>query len=214
MTRLKYLCWLIVLSVMLSACRAADRYDYGFDTGGYGGQGWPIWVEELVFNESWGVPVGSLSGGPADPSERLPGGKAAGMGQVPLPQTIRARWFSYRTQTFYEATLEIPEDKRTQIQQWLKQYPRKGFLHNLVTGISGEGTMQAWWLAICINSGFDCPKYERHSFELAARVQAIVVEGDPTHYRERTKGEIQDGTIPPEVLDLIPAETEASKENP
>ncbi|WP_169748980.1 DUF2931 family protein [Gynuella sunshinyii] len=194
--------------IVISACEASDTYDYGFDTGSYGGTDWPIWVEKLVFNESWGVPVGNLSGGLPDTSTRLPEGTAAGMGWVPLPHTIRARWFSYRTQTFYEATLEIPEEKRVQIKQWFKQYPRKGYSHSLVTGISGEGSMQAWWSVICVN--FGCPEYESHSFELTPRVPATVAEGDPNQYRERTKGEIKDGTIPTEVLDLLPPETDSS----
>ncbi|WP_428242083.1 DUF2931 family protein [Gynuella sp.] len=204
MNIIKNLCWLISLSLMLSACRADDTYNYSFDTGGYGGKGWPIWVEELVFNESWGVPVGALSGGVSDTSKRLPGGKAAGAGHVPLPQTIRARWFSYRTQTFYEATLDISEEKRAQIKEWFERYPRKGYLHNLVTGISGEGTMQAWWLAVCVNSLAGCPKYERNYFELAPRIQATVAEGDARIHSAGTEQEVEMGNLPPEVLDLIP----------
>ncbi|AJQ95448.1 DUF2931 family protein [Gynuella sunshinyii] len=205
---LKPVIWISLLLIVISACEASDTYDYGFSTGSYGGTDWPIWVEKLVFNESWGVPVGNLSGGRKDTSDHLPSGRSAGMGWVPLPHTIRARWFSYRTQTFYEATLEIPEEKRAQIQQWFKQYPRKGYAHNVVTGISGEGTMQAWWLTVCVN--FGCPEYESHSFELTPRIPATVAEGDPSQYREQTKGEIKDGTIPPEVLDLLPPETDSS----
>ncbi|AJQ96635.1 hypothetical Protein YC6258_04603 [Gynuella sunshinyii YC6258] len=206
---LKNICWMILLSLLLSACRADDSYyDYGFDTGGYGGTGWPIWVEKLVFNESWGVPVGGLSGGISNVSERLPGGKSSAMGPVPLPQTIRARWFSYRTQTFYEATLEISEEERLYIKQWFEQYPRKGYLHTLVTGISGEGTIQAWWLVVCVNSLAGCPKYERNYFELAPRIQATVAEGDPNQYYNTTRQSIREGIIPPDVLDLIvPPET-------
>ncbi|WP_428242084.1 DUF2931 family protein [Gynuella sp.] len=206
MKMLKDFCWLILLSLLLSACRADDTYNYGFDTGGYGGRGWPIWVEKLVFNESWGAPVGALSGGKPDTSARLPGGASAVMGYVPLPQTIRARWFSYRTQTFYEATLEISEEKRTQIKEWFDRYPRKKFVHNLVTGISGEGTMQAWWFVGCVN--FGCPEeYESHYFELAPRIQATVAEGDARIHSAGTEQEVEMGNLPPEVLDLIPPDS-------
>ncbi|AJQ96634.1 DUF2931 family protein [Gynuella sunshinyii] len=205
MNILKNLYWLILLSLILSGCRADDTYNYSFDTGGYGGKGWPIWVEKLVFNETWGVPVGALSGGVSDTSKRLPGGKAAGAGYVPLPQTIRARWFSYRTQTFYEATLEISEEKGAQIKDWFERYPTEsGFSHALVSGISGEGSMQVWWSVICVNSRGGCTKHDSYEFELAPRIQATVAEGDARIHSAGTEQEVEMGNLPPEVLDLIP----------
>ncbi|WP_428240342.1 DUF2931 family protein [Gynuella sp.] len=58
-------------------------------------------------------------------------GASASAGWVPLPHTVRARWFSYRTQTFYEATVEIPKTKQKQIRQSLKKYGTEVYLQNL-----------------------------------------------------------------------------------
>ena len=212
MRRLNYLCGLLLLPLLLSSCEE-KTYDYGFDTGGFGGPGWPTWVEYLIINESWQVPVGNLSGGEAEISKRPPGGSSAGMGPVPLPHTVRARWFSYRTQTFYEATVEIPKDKQKQIKQWFKRYPREKFLPLLSIGINGQGAIQLWWYVGCVGMG--CPQgfkdFEYHFFELTPRINATVAEGDPGMYRVRTTQEVNEGSIPPEVLELLPPEPDKSE---
>ncbi|AJQ97125.1 hypothetical Protein YC6258_05095 [Gynuella sunshinyii YC6258] len=205
MRSVKYLYWLLALSLLLSAC-SEKTYEYGFRAGGIGGDGWPVWVEYLIINESWQLPVGALSGGNADTSQRPPSGKSSSAGWVPLPHTVRARWFSYRTQTFYEATVEIPQDKQKQIRQWLKRYPVERYLPSLVTGFAGQGEIQLWWNVSCVKIG--CPKgpknFEFHYFELTPRIQATVAEGDARRHREGTKQEVEMGFLPPEVLDLIP----------
>ncbi|AJQ94247.1 hypothetical Protein YC6258_02209 [Gynuella sunshinyii YC6258] len=58
---IKYLCWLILLPLLISGCEE-KTYDYGFREGGIGGPGWPVWVEYLIINEFWQVPIGNLSG--------------------------------------------------------------------------------------------------------------------------------------------------------
>ncbi|AJQ96941.1 DUF2931 family protein [Gynuella sunshinyii] len=209
MSTTKPLLWLFLLSLLLSGCKE-KTYDYGFDTGGLGGPGWPIWVEYLIINEAWQIPVGSLSGGTGDVSKRPPGGASASMGWIPLPHTVRARWFSYRNQTFYEATVEIPEDKQKQIKRWLKKYPREKFLPLLSTGISGKGEMQLWWYVGCV--GFGCPEgpknFEFHFFELTPRIQATVAEGDVHIYSADTREQVKTGFLPPQVLDLIPPKSD------
>ncbi|WP_428240848.1 DUF2931 family protein [Gynuella sp.] len=203
---LKHAIWISLLLIVISACEASDTYDYGFAEGGIGGHGWPIWVEKLVFNESWGVPVGNLSG-QTEEDERPPFGTIASFNEIPLPHSAWARWFSYRNQTFYEITVGISKTKQEQIKQWFKQYPTTKYSHTLSTGFAGQGEIQIWWTAMCIRPS--CPKdhLEEHYFELIPRIPAIVAEGDPSQYRERTKGEIKDGTIPAEALDLLPPET-------
>ncbi|WP_044617754.1 DUF2931 family protein [Gynuella sunshinyii] len=209
MKMLKPVIWISLLLIIISACEASDTYDYGFAEGGIGGHGWPIWVEKLVFNESWGVPVGNLSG-QTEEDDSPPLGSFANLGLIPLPYTVSARWFSYRNQTFYEITVELSKTKQEQIKQWFQLYPTSKYNHKLITGFAGQGEIQIWWNASCVQS--DCPEdhLERHYFELTSRVPATVAEGDPSQYRERTKGEIKDGTIPPEVLDLLPPETDSS----
>ncbi|AJQ94250.1 DUF2931 family protein [Gynuella sunshinyii] len=209
---IKYIGWLLFLPLLISGCEE-KTYDYGFDTGGFGGPGWPIWVEYLIINESWQLPVGNLSGGNADTTHRPPGGSSAGAGWVPLPHTVRARWFSYRTQTFYEATVEIPKDKQTEIKQWLKHYPSVNYLHSLSTGIAGQGDIQLWWKASCV--GFDCPEYpepfESHFFELTPRIKAIQVDGDASGYRAGTLQRIEEGFLPPDVLNLLPPDPDKTE---
>ncbi|AJQ94249.1 DUF2931 family protein [Gynuella sunshinyii] len=215
---IRYLCWLLLLPLLISGCEE-KTYEYGFDSGGIGGPGWPIWVEYLIINESWQLPVGALSGGNADTTHRPPSGKSASAGWVPLPHTVRARWFSYRTQTFYEATVEIPEDKQKQIRQWLKRYPTERYFPSLITGFAGQGEIQFWWDESCVKLG--CPRgpenFEFHFFELTPRLKATIAEGDPGMYRVRTLQEIREGSIPLEVLSLLPPaesiETEPSTEN-
>ena len=209
---IKRILGLLIGLLLLTACQP-KTYDYAFESGGFGGPGWPIWVEDLIINEAWQVPAGNMSGGPDDTDTNLPGSSIASVGHAPLPETIRARWFSYRTQTFYQATLEIPADKRTQIRLWFKQYPRKKYIHNLVTGISGQGMIQAWWFVGCV--GFGCPeKYESHYFELTSEIKATKDKGDPNQYYNTTREHIREGTIPPEVLNLVPPLENPPKENP
>ncbi|WP_428240562.1 DUF2931 family protein [Gynuella sp.] len=210
---IKHIGWLLLLPILISGCEE-KTYDYGFETGGFGGPGWPIWVEYLIINESWQIPVGNLSGGNADTTHRPPGGKSASAGWVPLPHTVRARWFSYRTQTFYEATVEIPKDKQKQIKQWFKKYPRKKYFHDLDIGIKGQGEIQLWWYVGC--GGIECPParpetFEFHFFELTPRIKAIEVDGDASGYRAGTLKRIEEGFLPPDVLNLLPPEPDTTE---
>ncbi|WP_428240563.1 DUF2931 family protein [Gynuella sp.] len=212
---IKYVGWLLLLPILISGCEE-KTYDYGFREGGIGGSGWPVWVEYLIINESWQVPVGNLSGGKAEITKRPPGGAQSSLGWVPLPQTVRARWFSYRTQTFYEATVEIPKDKRKQIELWLKNYGTEQYLQDLSVGFAGQGEIQLWWYAGCV--GIDCPPlrpatYESHFFELTPRIKATIAEGDPGMYRVRTLQEVREGSIPQDVLNLLPPEPGTTKES-
>ncbi|AJQ93175.1 DUF2931 family protein [Gynuella sunshinyii] len=194
---------LFILSISLLPACQEKAYDYHFSEGGIGGEGWPVWGEYLIVNEAWQVPVGNLSGGEPD---NIPRGSASALGHKPLPSSLRARWFSYRNQTFYEVTVVIPEAKQAEIKRWYKRYPTNVFLHKLSVGFAGQGELQAWWSVGCIET--HCPEDlpERDHFELTPRVQATVAEGDPNQYRERTKGEVEEGSIPATVLERLPPE--------
>ena len=109
---------ILITLLLFTACQE-KTYDYSFSEDGIGGKGWPTWGEYLIVNEAWRVPVGNLPGGTVD---NIPVSSQSGLGKKPIPQTLRARWFSYRNQTFYEATLTIPEEKQALIKQWFKQY--------------------------------------------------------------------------------------------
>ncbi|WP_428243460.1 DUF2931 family protein, partial [Gynuella sp.] len=199
----------LTIILLFSGCQE-KTYDYGFSEGGIGGEGWPVWGEYLIVNEAWQVPVGNLPGGTVD---NIPVGSQSGLGRKPVPKTLRARWFSYRNQTFYEVTVVILEARQTQIKQWLKQYPTDRYLHELAVGFAGQGELQAWWTIFC--KAIDCPKGQPKTdhFELTPRTKAKVAEGDPSGYRDGTLSRIKDGRIPEEVMELLlPAKEESAED--
>jgi hypothetical protein len=57
---------------------------------------------------------------------------------MPAPSSVQARWFSYRTQTFYEIDLALP-DTDALLQQWYRDFPPSQYRHYLVAGFSGRG---------------------------------------------------------------------------
>jgi len=136
----------VLLALMVVACSMEPRkYDFAVSVAG-GPTGWPVWVEELVFDNTWRSPGGSLGGGfDHDP----PGGATAILGPKPAPGTVHARWFSYRTQTFYEVTFALPDDLDDRLSQWYRDYPRQDYAHSLVVGFSGKGEALAWWSVFC-----------------------------------------------------------------
>ncbi|AJQ93174.1 DUF2931 family protein [Gynuella sunshinyii] len=192
---------LFILSISLLPACQEKTYDYSFSEDGIGGEGWPVWGEYLIVNEAWQVPVGNLPGGTVD---NIPVGSQSGLGRKPIPETLRARWFSYRNQTFFEVTVAIPEAKQAQIKQWLKQYPTDRYLHELAVGFAGQGELQAWWTIFC--KAIDCPKDQPKTdhFELTPRTTAVMAEGDPNQYYNTTRELIGEGSIPASVLDLVP----------
>lgn len=181
----------ILLSLLMAACSSEPReYDFGVSVAG-GPKGWPVWVEDITFDDTWSSPGGSLRGGfDHDP----PGGAIAILGPKPAPSTVHARWFSFRTQTFYEVTFSLPGDLDDKLRQWYRDYPNENYRHHLVVGFSGKGEAMAWWSAFCTICGYD----RSHDFHrpLAEDVAAEVVEGDPTWYEDITYQHVREGTIP------------------
>ena len=114
--------------------------------------------------------------------------------RLSIPHKIYARWFSFRTQTFYEINLSLPEDLEQRAIQWYQQYPEHDYLHTLEVGFSGKGEMRIWWEAFCLA----CDNDRSHDFHTAIieGAKAHVVDGEPGHYQVRTQEYIDDGTIP------------------
>jgi DUF2931 family protein len=111
------------------------------------------------------------------------------------PSTVHARWFSHRTQTFYEATFSLPGDLDDKLRQWYRDYPLDDYNHTLIVGFSGKGEALAWWKAFCST----CDRDRSHDFHmpLADNIVAEVVEGDPGRYNVRTGEYVEEGIIPP-----------------
>jgi hypothetical protein len=119
-----------------SADRGPDRYPYDLAATG-GPSGWPVFIEDVTFDDHWGMRFGVVEGG----FDIIPptGGKTAVLGHLPVPKTLHARWFSHRNQTFYEIDLALPADLKQRLRKWFRQHPTKDFFHTLVLGFAGDG---------------------------------------------------------------------------
>jgi DUF2931 family protein len=182
----------IVVSITFAACSTEPReYDFGMSVAG-GPKGWPVWVEELVFDETWSSPGGSLRGGF---DHAPPGGAIAILGPKPAPSTVNARWFSYRTQTFYEVTFSLPDDLDEKLRKWYREFPNEDYRHHLIVGFSGKGEALAWWSAVCVTC--DYGHSDKFSTPLVEDVMGEVVQGNPDHHSAITGQHVDEGTIPP-----------------
>lgn len=179
--------------VMLAGCsREPERYDFGVAVAG-GPKGWPIWGEKVVFDDRWRVGAGAIDSG----YERVPPkGKVSVLSNPrKAPQTIFARWFSYRTQTFYEIHLTLPDDMAQQVARWYRQYPRSDYLHTLIVGLSGAGEAKVLWTAACMSCEWrDFSKDFQATLIAGARGQKV--EGDPYPYVYQTTDFVDQGVIP------------------
>ena len=181
----------ILLSLLMAACSSEPlKYDFAVSVAG-GPEGWPVWVEEVIFDQSWRVPAGGIEHGF---DQRPPIGGVAILGPKPAPSSVHARWFSYRTQTFYEVILSLPEDLDDKLRKWYRDYPLDDYSHTLIVGFSGKGEALAWWKAFCSTCNYD----RSHDFytPLIENVQAEEVEGDPSGYRLQTQELIDEGSMP------------------
>ncbi|EWH01379.1 DUF2931 family protein [Halomonas sp. BC04] len=183
---------LLVLLLLASGCEAEPRrYEFALETTG-GPTDWPVWVEELTFDHTWSSPVGNLGGGF---DIRPPtGGRTAVLAHpVAAPESMQARWFSYRTQTFYEIDLELP-DTEDLLRQWYRDHPPAQYLHYLTAGFSGEGEVFVWWRARCRDCGSDRSRdFHAPIVESAYGEEA---EGDPATFRSQTQRRVDEGIIP------------------
>src|SRR5690554_1422717 len=180
-----------LLLLFVTACSSEPRkYDFAVSVAG-GPKGWPVWIESITFDDSW-IARGGTSGGGFD--HIPPGGAIVGISPKPAPSTVHARWFSYRTQTFYEVILSLPEDLDDKLRKWYRDYPLDDYSHTLIVGFSGKGEALAWWKAFCSTCNYD----RSHDFHtpLIENVQAEVVEGDPSGYRLQTQELVDEGSMP------------------
>tara|TARA_Y100001933_G_scaffold231798_1_gene249962 strand:- start:189 stop:749 length:561 start_codon:yes stop_codon:yes gene_type:complete len=182
---------IILLSLLVTACSSEPReYDFAVSVAG-GPEGWPVWVDEVIVDQSWRVPAGGIEHGF---DQRPPIGGVAILGPKPAPSSVHARWFSYRTQTFYEVILSLPEDLDDKLRKWYRDYPLDDYSHTLIVGFSGKGEALVWWKAFCSTCNYD----RSHDFHtpLIENVQAEEVEGDPSGYRLQTQELIDEGSMP------------------
>ncbi|MCE8034250.1 DUF2931 family protein [Billgrantia tianxiuensis] len=183
---------LLALLLLTSACEAEPRR-YDFTVQPFGGpRGWPVWVEELTFDDTWRSPAGNLSVG-FEYSPPRSGSYIHLAHPVTAPSSVQARWFSYRTQTFYEIDLALP-DTNALLQQWYRDYPLPDYLHYLMVGFSGRGEAKVWWRARCRACGGDRSR-DFHA-PIVESAWAEEAEGDPGRYRNRTQEYVNESVIP------------------
>ncbi|MGL6213532.1 DUF2931 family protein, partial [Billgrantia desiderata] len=111
---------------------------------------------------------------------------------LPAPQTMQARWFSYRTQTFYEIDLALP-DMLESLPQWYRDYPLSRFHHALTVGLSGHGEVQVGWHAWCRNCADRSEDFYAPIVSTARGEEAV---GATERYRTRTQAFIDQGIFP------------------
>ncbi|MCE8014169.1 DUF2931 family protein [Halomonas desiderata] len=191
MTRLRP--GLLLLLLLLTAACEAEQQRYSFTVQPFGGpRGWPVWVEKLTFDNTWSSPAGNLNVG-FEYSPPRSGSYITLAHPVPAPSSVQARWFSYRTQTFYEIDLEL-SDMDAQLQQWYRDYPQPDYRHYLMVGFSGRGEAKVWWRASCNNCGRDRSR-DFHA-PIVESAWAEQVEGNPDWYREHIQEYINEGVFP------------------
>ena len=181
----------ILLLFLVTACSSEPReYDFAVSVAG-GPEGWPVWVEDITFDQSWSVPAGGIEHGF---DQRPPQGGVAMISPKSAPSIVHARWFSYRTQMFHEVTFSLPDDLDEKLRQWYQDYPLDDYSHTLIVGFSGKGEALAWWEAFC--STCDSDRSHDFSTPLIENVQAEVADGDPSGYRLQTQELIDEGGMP------------------
>ena len=183
---------LVALCLTLTTACSGEPHEYNFGISVAGGPiGWPVRVEELTFDNNWSAPGGILRGG-FDHSP--PGGAMVILSPKPAPNSVQARWYSYRTKTFHQIDLSLPDDFSNRVNEWYQKYPEPKYRHYFIVGFSGKGEALVWWRARCMDCGYD--RSEDFSTPIVENTQANVVEGDPSRYRSQTEQFINEGLFP------------------
>ena len=123
---------LVALCLTLTTACSGEPHEYNFGISVAGGPiGWPVRVEELTFDNNWSAPGGILRGG-FDHSP--PGGAMVILSPKPAPNSVQARWYSYRTKTFHQIDLSLPDDFSNRVNEWYQKYPEPKYRHYFIVG--------------------------------------------------------------------------------
>ncbi|WP_113861656.1 DUF2931 family protein [Marinobacter pelagius] len=172
---------IIAVLFMLSACasteKETDSIAWRFQLATP--QHYDIWVEHLEFELSgvrhWWHPAGSM--GCCWKGPNGPRGVAGRM--EPFPNFVAIQWFSFAEQKFYQRLIEIPpkwkekmrEEAPMVTQVDVRMRPRD----TLTFGLAPGGEIVIWMM-----------NQPGNEIELA-RLQANEIEGNPSHYQNRTR---------------------------
>ena len=105
----------------------------------------------------------------------------------PVPKKLFLRWFNYRQQKFYEATVNLPDKTEQILKQLKKTKPEHGFL-GIVAGVKGDGEAVVW------ATNGSSAKY--NTWIEVARQMGREVPGDADNYEPHIKYMRERGEIP------------------
>ncbi|WP_273207703.1 DUF2931 family protein [Marinobacter subterrani] len=181
---------IVAFTILSSACSSEQKsYPYTVSVAG-GPTGWPIWLEEVVINDALQV-RGGVNGYGFDQTPPL--GSRVVLSKPPAPAKIDARWFSYRTLDFYEASVTMPDGFKERLKEWYRQYPPSDFGHYFLLGFSGKGEVTIWWRATCLA----CDTADDDFLEqIISNRKANQVSGNPEGYRAQVDYFVKKGVIP------------------
>ncbi len=159
---------------LIAGCSGAGfRNGTPFDLGYTAPLGEPVYIDQIRLGKFYSVPPGIL--GLDQGWERV--GKLIVLAPPypPFPHEILVRWFNYKQQRFYEATVTLKEDAL----QIYRALPKPQYGRRLVvTGVLPDGQAVVW------AASDHAPKFGR--WIEVGRVQGRRVEGDPDQHRNTT----------------------------
>jgi hypothetical protein len=166
---------LCLLGLFLFAGCAGVGFRNGppFDLGYTAPLGEPVYIEQIRLGKFYSIPPGIL--GLDQGWERV--GKLIVLAPPypPFPQEIFVRWFNYKQQRFYEATVPLREDAL----QVYRDLPKPQYGRRLiVTGVLPDGQAVVWV------ASDHAPKFG--PWVEVGRVQGRQAEGDPDQHRNTT----------------------------
>lgn len=170
---------LILASMLLTtaACQAilpAQKFDIAFSTP----ENEPVFIEEAIYDDTW-VGRGGIM---------FCCWERAGAVNIitprPVPKKIFIRWFNYKQQKFYEATVHLPENTEAT----LRSLPKPEYGNPLLTvGVLPVGLMVVWL-------SNDLSELTGTWVEVA-RVQGHQAKGNPSKYKNTTEEMRERGEI-------------------
>jgi len=180
----RFLLALCFLSLFLIAGCSGVGFRHGppFNLGYTASLGEPVYIEQIRLGKFYSIPPGIL--GLDQGWERV--GKLIVLAPPypPFPQEIFVRWFNYKQQRFYEATVPLREDALLVF----RDLPQPEYGRRLiVTGVLPNGQAVVW----VTNT-----KVARFgTWVEVGRIQGRQAEGNPDQYRNSTAGMRKRGRI-------------------
>jgi hypothetical protein len=141
---------------------------------------------------------GALGGGwknPNDPNSLPSGGKIHILtGKQIVPRKAYARWFSYKEQKFYQATIEFPHNLHKVISEFATAFGENTSEPAIIFGFTPDGTIKVSIDSSC-NYTYECGNNTK--IMQIASGHGVKADGNPSIYLPITKQLIREGDIEP-----------------